>query len=69
MALKTDENTTLEIRAPEGFSDSLQLSTELSLFFLTNDTDGLLIYIGPEATANTVVMDTNMVLVIVITYM
>lgn len=49
VALKSDENTTVELRAPEGFVDSLQQSTELSLFFQTEKENGLLLYIGPKA--------------------
>lgn len=55
MALKTDENTFVELRAPEGFANSLQQTAELSLFFTTNERDGLLMYVGPQVLPNMVV--------------
>lgn len=55
MALNSNENTTVEIRAPEKFTESFQQSVELSLFFQTTERDGLLMYVGPEANPNMVV--------------
>lgn len=49
--MKSEDNTTVELRAPDDFFDNIQITTELSLFFQTEEKNGLLMYVGPKASS------------------
>ncbi|XP_067931597.1 laminin subunit alpha-like [Watersipora subatra] len=49
IAVKTNENTTIDIRVPDEFASTQAQQSELSLFFQTETENGLLMYVGPEA--------------------
>jgi len=64
VALKSDENTTVQLRAPEDFVESLQQQTEISLFFQTLDPNGLLLYIGPQGATSSGLVKRAFVIVV-----
>ena len=47
--MKSNENTSIELRSSQGFIDSVSSQTVLNLFFQTEEKDGLLLYVGPNA--------------------
>jgi len=48
--MKSNENTSVELRMPENFPNIVSEETTLGLFFQTEQPGGLLLYVGPKYT-------------------